>query len=195
MCLLWLFFLPQAGTLDTRAPIPYFLEDGKGVPGYLDSDRELAVMALDAWSRESGGKLKFADAKSRDAALIRFHWISPYEGLFGETQRISVNGKTGAIVNVMPQVSVQGEPLAGRAGKDPLLRDTVVYLTCVHELGHAIGLPHTAQFQDIMYYFGFGGNILDYFMRYRNKIQSRGDIPKFSGVSPADVQALRARYN
>src|SRR5579871_4698382 len=144
-----LFFLqPQAAPLDTRAPITYFLEDGKGIPGYLDSDRQLAVMALDAWSHESGGKLKFVESKAREAALIRFHWISPYEGLFGETQRISVNGKTGAIVNVMPQVSVQGEPLASRAGRDPLLRDTVVYLRCVHELGHAIGLPHTAQFQD-----------------------------------------------
>ena len=195
MCLLWLIFQPQAGPLDTRTPITYFIEDGKNVPGYLDSDRELAAMALASWSRESGGKLKFAESKSREAALIRFHWISPYEGLFGETQRITVNGKTGAIVNVMPQVAVQGEPLASRAAKDPLLRDTVVYLTCVHELGHAIGLPHTSQFQDIMYYFGFGGDILDYFMRYRNKIQLRSDIPKFSGLSAGDVQALRARYN
>jgi len=190
-----LLFQFQPTRLDTSTAITYFVEDGKGVPGYLDSDRQLAVFALDAWSRESGGKLKFAESKSREAALVRFRWISPNEGLFGETQRIMVNGKRGAIVNVMPQVAVQGEPLAGRSNRDPLLRETVVYLTCVHELGHAIGLSHTRQFQDIMYYFGFGGDIVDYFMRYRTKLQSRSDIPKYSGLSASDAQVLRTLYS
>jgi hypothetical protein len=185
----------QPTRLDNRSAITYFVEDGKGVPGYLDSDRQLAIFALDAWSRESGGKLKFTETKSRDAAVIRFRWISPNEGLFGETQRILVNGKPGAIVNVMPQVAVQDESLAGRAAQDALLRETVVYLTCVHELGHAIGLSHTRQFQDIMYYFGFGGNIVDYFMRYRSKLQSRSDIPRYSGLSSSDAQVLRNLYN
>ena len=184
----------QPTRLDNRTAITYLVEDGRGVPGYLDSDRQLAVFALDAWSRESGGKLKFTETKSRDSAVIRFRWISPNEGLFGETQRILVNGKPGAIVNVMPQVAVQDESLAGRAAQDALLRETVVYLTCVHELGHAIGLSHTRQFQDIMYYFGFGGNIVDYFMRYRSKLQSRSDIPKYSGLSSSDAQVLRNLY-
>ena len=184
----------QPSRLDIRQAVTYFIEDGKGVPGYRDSDRELAVFALNAWSRESQAQLKFTEAKTRDAALIRFRWISPAEGLFGETQRISIDGKPCAIVNVMPLVSVQGEPLAGASARDMLLRDTVVYLTCVHELGHAIGLSHTSQFQDIMYYFGFGGNILDYFMRYRSKLNSRSDIPKFSGLSASDVQVLRTIY-
>jgi hypothetical protein len=184
----------QPGRLDTRETISYWIEDGRGVPGYQDSDRELARFALDAWSRESGGKLKFTEAGPRDTALIRFRWISPNEGLFGETQRLTVQGKVGAIVNVMPQVSVQGEPLASRATKDPLLRDAIVYLTCVHELGHAVGLQHTRRFEDIMYFFGYGGDIVDYFMRYRNKLQTRTDIPKYSGLSGADVQALRTVY-
>jgi len=171
------------------------IEDGKGVPGYRDSDRELARLALAAWSRESGGQLKFAEAKSPDSALIHIRWISTNEGLYGETRRIQVNGKPGAIVYVMPQVSVQGEPVASRAVQDNLLRETIVYLTCVHELGHAVGLQHTAKFQDIMYYFGYGGDIVDYFMRYRSRLQSRDDIAKFSGLSPDDVKALRNIYS
>src|SRR6266699_2336303 len=189
-----LLLAPQTAPLDTREPIPYFIEDGKGVPGYRDSDRELAKMALDAWSRESSGKLKFTESKERDGALIRLRWISPGDGLYGETQRVEVNGKPGAIVFVMPQVSAQGEPLAGRAAQDMLLRDTIVYLTCVHELGHAVGLGHTSKFQDIMYYFGYGGNLLEYLMRYRNKLQSRDDIARYSGLSLSDVEVLRDKY-
>ncbi len=189
-----LLLAPQTAPLDTREPIPYFIEDGKGVPGYRDSDRELAKLALDAWSRESAGKLRFTEAKAGGEALIRFRWISANEGLYGETQRVRVNGKIGAVVYVMPQVSVQGEPIASRAVQDNLLRDTIVYLTCVHELGHAVGLQHTRRFEDIMYFFGFGGDIADYFMRYRNKIQSRADISKYSGLSTSDIQVLRALY-
>jgi hypothetical protein len=182
------------GRLDTSVAVTYFVEDGKGVPGYRDSDRELAALALDAWSRESGGKLKFAAAKASDSALIRFRWILPNEGLYGETQRILVNGKPGAVVYVMPQVTAQGEPLATRSVQDSLFRDAIVYLTCVHELGHAIGLQHTRKFEDIMYFFGYGGNILDYFMRYRNKLQVRTDISKFSGLSASDIEVLRTLY-
>jgi Matrixin len=192
ICAIFLF-APQLGRLNTSEAITYAIEDGKGVPGYRESDRELAKLALDAWSRESGGQLKFTEAKT-DGALIRIRWISPNEGLYGETQRVQVNGKAGAIVYVMPQVSAQGEPLASRAVQDNLLRETIVYLTCVHELGHAVGLQHTRKFDDIMYYFGYGGNIVDYFMRYRNKLQSRADIAKNSGVSASDVEALHNVY-
>jgi len=185
---------PQFGRLDSHEPITYFVDDGTGVPGYRDSDRGLAKLAFEAWSRESGGQLKFTEVEKLNNALIRIRWISTNEGLYGETQRIQVNGKPGAIVYVMPQVSLQGEPIASRAVQDNLLRETIVYLTCVHELGHAVGLQHTAKFEDIMYYFGYGGNIVDYFMRYRSKLQSRADIAKYSGLSANDIAVLRKVY-
>src|SRR6266850_2169133 len=185
----------SAPQLDAREPIAFFIEDGKGVPGYRDSDRELAKMALDGWSRESAGKLKFTEVKEREAALVVVRWVSPNQGLFGETQRVFVKGKAGANVFVMPQVAQLGEPLATRAVADGLLRDTIVYLTCVHELGHAVGMSHTRNFPDIMYFFGFGGDIVDYFMRYRSKLQARTDIAKYSGLSASDIEVLRRLYS
>jgi hypothetical protein len=182
------------GLLDTSEPIAYFLEDGRGVAGYRESDRDLAKMALEAWSRESGGKLKFTEARARNLALVRLRWVSAHEGLFGETQRVQVNGKPGAIVFVMPEVAQLGQPLSTRALGDVLLRDTIVYLTCVHELGHAVGLPHTRNFEDIMYSFGFGGDLVEYFMRYRNRLQTRTDIAKYSGLSSGDIRFLHNLY-
>ena len=68
-------------------------------------------------------------------------------------------------------------------------------MTAVHELGHAVGMGHTNDFDDIMYTFTNGGNFLEYFNRYRKQLQTRSDIARFSGLSAADRAALRALYN
>ena len=77
-----------------------------------------------------------------------------------------------------------------RVNGDRLLRDAIVYLTCLHESGHALGLSHTAVFADIMYSFQFGGDIHEYFGRYRRKLATRDDIAKYSGMSEADRARL-----
>jgi len=176
------------------SPASFFIDDGKGVPGFEAADRELAEMAFAAWSRESGGRLKFVRASQASEALLRVHWISAADGLYGETQRTSVNGKVGAIINVSPSVSGLGEPLSTMASKDRLLRDTIVYLTCVHETGHAIGMQHTRNFEDIMYSFAYGGDFVEYFSRFRRKLKSRDDIARFSGLSPGDAAVLKSLY-
>ncbi|HET9130937.1 MAG TPA: matrixin family metalloprotease, partial [Terriglobia bacterium] len=183
-----------SASMQLSSPVTYFVEDGRTVPGFDSGDRELAEMALAAWSRESGGHLKFVPTTQESAALVRVRWISASDGLYGETQRSIVNGKPGAIVNVSPSVAGLGEPISTMASKDRLLRDTIVYLTCVHETGHALGLQHTRNFEDIMYAFGYGGDIVEYFSRYRRNIKSRADIARFSGVSPGDVKVLKSLY-
>jgi len=78
--------------------------------------------------------------------------------------------------------------------KDALLRDAIVYLTCLHETGHALGLAHTAAFADIMYSFQYGGDIPEYFGRYRRLLTSRKDIRKHSGMSADDRRRLVELY-
>jgi predicted Zn-dependent protease len=87
-----------------------------------------------------------------------------------------------------------GPDIARRARADDLLRDTIVYLTCLHELGHALGLAHTRDFRDIMFFFGYGGDIVEYFGRYRTQLHARSDIAVVSGLSDSDVARIRAIY-
>lgn len=150
--------------------------------GCRAGDDELAGWALQAWQAASGGTLEFNQVPNREHARIRVLWASAQQGLYGETRSIQVDGKRGAEVYVLPA------PLG--VNDDRLLRDAIVYLTCLHESGHALGLPHTAAFDDIMYSFQYGGDITEYFGRYRRLLSVREDIRKHAGMSDADRKRL-----
>jgi hypothetical protein len=155
--------------------------------GCKRDDPELAQWAMEAWQAASGGALHLEKTADREQAHIRIHWVTGSEGLYGETRVIDVHGERGAEVFVLPTVVPAGE-------KDELLRDAIVYLTCLHETGHALGLDHTAEFADIMYSFQYGGDITEYFGRYRRLLQSRGDIRKHPGMSASDRQKVSERF-
>src|SRR5262245_509677 len=161
----------------------YFIAEGSPRSGYLSSDRELARRAFEVWAEHAAGALTWEPAPAEDDALVRLYWSQPGEQAFGEMRPLLVGGRRGAAVFVRADMSALGADLEARTQQDPLWRDTIVYLTCLHELGHALGLEHTAQFPDIMYFFGYGGDIAEYFGRFRRQLRSRDDIGKVSGLS------------
>ncbi len=182
-----------APALRSDDPVTYFIAEGNRSTGFRPGDRELALWAFQAWQRSAGKRLQF-EAAVESSALIQLRWAEPGGGEYGETRPLLVHGRRGAIVFIRPDVEALGPDIARRAGADDLLRDSIVYLTCVHELGHAIGLEHTRDFRDIMYFFGYGGDVAEYFGRYRAQIHTRNDIAAVSGLSDADVARVRAIY-
>jgi hypothetical protein len=167
------------------ADTPYWVEPCTNPEtSCMAGDVDLARWALEAWQRASTGRLHFVAAGDREHALIRLVWASQAQGMYGETMPIRVNGRPGAEIYVSA---------AAADTNDPLMRDAIVYLTCLHESGHALGLDHTAQFDDIMYSFQYGGDIPEYFGRYRRKLAKREDIRANSGMSPADRTHLMQR--
>jgi hypothetical protein len=141
--------------------------------GCVAADPQLARWALAAWQAAANGRLRFVETEDRARGQIQVVWATPSSGLYGET--------VGRVVNIR---------IAADGVKDPLLRDTIVYLTCLHESGHALGLAHTANFDDIMYNFQYGGDIQEYFARYRRKLRSRDDIQKNAGLSDRDRERI-----
>jgi matrixin len=155
------------------------------------ADVQLAEWSLQAWQSASGGKLKLEKTEQMSRANIRVHWADSEQGQYGETRAFVNDGIRGAEVYVRPDLRAMGPDIFAAASQDVLLRDTIVYLTCLHETGHALGLSHTADFLDIMYFFGYDkGDVREYFVRYRRKLRARAEIAKNSGISAQDQARL-----
>jgi hypothetical protein len=183
---------PPSGRLDLARPITYFIADGTGEAGYRHSDRELAQWAFEAWERSAPTRLRLQPA-TESSALIRLYWAESRRGQFGETRPLMVDGRRGAAVYIRPDLNALGETIARYASADFLLRESMVYLTCLHELGHAFGLAHSLDFDDVMYSLRSGGDIMRYFSRYREQLRTRNDIAVTTGLSESDVRRLTNR--
>ena len=182
---------PLQAAADGR--VTYFIAQGEAQSEFRTTDLELASWALRSWEKALNGTLRFSPSTEAEA-LVRVYWVSPGGGQYGEMRPLLVKGRRGAAVYIRPDTNALGEQIASLAKTDPLVRETIVYLTCVHELGHALGLEHTAAFADIMYFFGYGGDIPGFFTRYRKQLKSRADIQNVSGLSADDISRVRTLY-
>ena len=188
---LLLLLLPLGGIV-RAADITYWIEPCTRAETLCQGrDPELAQWAMEAWEREAGGRFKAVKVAQMSRAQIRIHWADGIGGQYGEARPILVEGKQGAEVYIRPDTSQLGPDIEAATKKDGLLRDAIVYLTCLHESGHALGLSHTTAFDDIMYTFQVGGDIPEYFGRYRRLLSTRTDIAKHSGTSVQDVARLK----
>ena len=184
-----LFFPSLAQAASKATEIPIYI-----APPDDPTDLALARWAFDSWQRAAGNGITFVRVPEKQA-LLRMYWTGNGKpGGFGEMTPIDAGGRLGAAVYVNTEMELLGSDIAGRAARDRLYRDTIVYLTCVHELGHALGLQHTAAFADIMYSFQYGGDIPGYFARYRDRLKARADIAVTDSFSDGDLAQVKTLH-
>lgn len=161
---------------------------------YWPGDHEQAMLAewaVEHWA--AAGKFAIRKVAKPEEAEIRFRWVNPRRpGLYGQSQRLLENGRWVNEVVVNPSAASLGAAMAERAEKDPLYGEVILFLTCVHEAGHALDAQHTSDYSDIMYSFEYGGDFAAYFQRYRDRLKVRADIRRESPLSAGDVKQIRA---
>ena len=164
------------------APVSFWIQKENA----RERHRELVRCALAVWGDAIGGALRFEESELPPARGIRVVF-TPELVHFGFTKP-EVDGQ-GRIRRA--DVIVATDPVG-----DALQKELIVYLTALHELGHALGLGHSDRIGEIMYRFRHPMDPDRVFLAYRRKLRSAEDIggPEATGLSEADRRAIRALY-
>ena len=158
--------------------------DPAGAPAGADV---LVERAMKTWTNAALDRFTLERTARKDGAGVRVHFFTR-DWRYGMTQT-HPDPRTGLIADADVVV-------AADAGRDALDRRIVIYLTALHELGHALGLSHSADINDIMYLFRVEGDGERFFGAYRKRLRSADDIgsTRATGLSTEDVRLLRSLY-
>ena len=181
------FALAQVGAGTPRwaadVPVKVWI-DTPSAPKGADA---LVERAMKTWSDALGEGLRLERARDRDSAALRVNFVAG-DHVYGEARpRVDRGAIVGADVFISRDLAAAG---------DALEQQIILYLTALHEIGHALGLRHTDDFTTIMYSFRRPDDGARYFGAYRRRLRSAGDIgsERATGLAPADIDALRALY-
>ena len=148
----------------------------------------LVNRALGTWTDAVGRSVILTATHVKGDAVMRVRFARS-RGEYGETVP-HLDPRTGTIVGADVVIA------SDTGGDDPVMQRIVIYLTALHEIGHAIGLPHTDDFTDIMYSFRRPDDGARYFEAYRRRLRSPNAIgsAQATGLSPHDLAAVRELY-
>jgi hypothetical protein len=152
-----------------------------GAPAFVER-------AMKTWTGAAGGRFTLKQTTKGDDAQMRVRFVSS-DAVFGEAHP-RVDPRTDSIVAA--DVTINADVVG-----DVMQQRIIVYLTALHELGHALGLRHTDEFDTIMYSFRRPDDGARYFGAFRQRVRSVDDIGSATatGLAPADIAALRSLYD
>lgn len=136
--------------LPWRMPLKvYVTPTPSEVSGYKPHYDELLQDALYTWEKASDKKLSFRTVNSPDDCDIEVFWTNKPEelGEGAENGHTIMLSRSGAMEHARIALKAQADE-----GAFPFTDNTVL-LTCLHEIGHALGIGwHSANPNDIMYF-------------------------------------------
>lgn len=114
------------------------------IPGWSDAFYDDVRAAIRAWDGNSAG-LRFREVAATDSADIKVRWVPALSdsGRVGLT--VLAWGSDGTVHGADVTLALQES--AKKAALSPSARRQVA----AHELGHALGLPHSAEREDLMF--------------------------------------------
>jgi hypothetical protein len=166
---------------------------GARVPVWIDASRApagaaaLVERAMKTWTDASDGRLTLVRAATSGEAAIRIVFVQSDTNYGEAAPRVDPGTGFIARADVAINAAVPDNPMDARI---------IIYLTALHELGHALGLTHSDTFSAIMYRFRRADDGARYFGAYRSKVRSPDEVglPAATGLDPEDVKALRNLY-
>ncbi len=140
-----------------KMPLKVFFESGTAIQYYRPEYRTMLVNAFNEWTATSGAKLSWTETSHKDDADIVCNWQRDPDKSSSEPGKTWVypdfersNGITGIQHATITIFTMRPNRITA-VGMVPI-NDTEARETCLHEVGHALGLcGHSPNANDIMW--------------------------------------------